>query len=344
MRAMVRADQMMFIIPYFIQHQGCPHRCLFCDQNAIAGEQESTVEPEKHLEDTIALWLPRNRGNRPVQLAFYGGSFTCLPASLQYRMLSTVHAHVRAGRIESIRLSTRPDCISDEICMFLKDFAVATVELGVQSLNDEVLEKTKRGHGSASVRHAAAMVKNNALQLGIQLMIGLPGESTVSFLKGVRETVEIGPDFVRLYPAVVLKNTGLARMYREAVWKPLSMNRAITLARKARAMLLGQGVRVIRMGLQHSQELVEQILAGPYHPSFGELVIARDWYLKARGVLADAPAGAEVVIHLASGDYSAFVGPSKNNLNRLRKLFPEKRLVLETDKTLARFHYRYAVN
>lgn len=335
---------MAFIIPYFIQHQGCPHRCLFCDQSAITGERCSADKPEDQLETTIGVWLARNRRNLPVQLAFYGGSFTCLPESLQHRLLSTVHPHVSAGRIESIRLSTRPDCITDETCMFLIDYGVATIELGVQSMNDAVLEKARRGHGAESVRRASALVKKHGLQLGIQLMIGLPGESTVSFLRGVRETVAIGPDFVRLYPAVVLENTGLARLYRESGWQPLSMNRALTLARKARAMLLEQGVRVIRMGLQHSQELAEQVLAGPYHPSFGELVIARDWYLKARRVLAVAPAGAEVRISLAEGDYSAFVGPSKHNLNRLSELFPQKRLVLETDKTLARFQYRYAVN
>ena len=335
---------MAFIIPYFIQHQGCPHRCLFCDQNAITGERGHADKPEENLEHTIAAWLPRNRKKSPVQLAFYGGSFTCLPEPLQHRLLASVNSHVRAGTIASIRLSTRPDCISDEICVFLKYFGVATVELGVQSMSDKVLETAKRGHDAKSVRRAAELVQKHGLQLGIQLMIGLPGETTTSFLQGVKEVAGIGPAFVRLYPAVVLKNTGLALLYRNSGWRPLSMNRAVTYARKARNIFRGQGVRVIRMGLQHSQELEEKLLAGPYHPSFGECVIARDWYLKARAMLATAPEGAEVTVQLAASDYSAFVGPAKSNLNRLCTLFPEKRLVLETDKTLERFQYRYAVN
>ena len=335
---------MAFIIPYFIQHQGCPHRCLFCDQTVIAGTDtggEKNLEAD--LSKNIDLWLGRNRKDREVQVAFYGGSFTCLSDSLQKRLLGTVQRYIQAGKVHSARLSTRPDCISDTICRFLLDHGVKTVELGVQSMSNKVLQTAKRGHDAEASKQAAELLLTHGLELGIQLMPGLPGETTGSFLQGVHEVVEIKPDFVRIYPAVVIKNTGLAKLFSKTAWTPLSMNQAITLTRKARELFLGSGIRVIRMGLQPSEELGKQVLAGPYHPAFGELVIGRDWYLKMRRIMSSAGKGKDVCVTISDKDYSAFVGPGKQNINRLNNLYNRNLLVVETDKRLDRFQFRYVI-
>lgn len=336
---------MALIIPFFIQHRGCSHRCIFCNQWAATGVSEASGEHvEEDLHQTIELWLSRSRTQTKTQVAFFGGSFTCLEESSQQRLLGIVAPYIKEGVISSIRLSTRPDCISQDICSFLRDYGVETVELGVQSLNDGVLSRSFRGHTSKHSRVAAALLAKNGFELGIQLMPGLPGESTSSFLKGVREVISFHPDFIRLYPAIVLKDTGLAKLYNETTWIPLSMNKAIALTRRARELFVKHGIKVVRMGLQPSEELEQQVLAGPYHPAFGELVIARTWYLRARELLAAAGPGKTVTITISTRDQSAFIGPSKQNIKRLEALPFGSHLALETDTTLERDQFRYVVN
>jgi histone acetyltransferase (RNA polymerase elongator complex component) len=336
---------MALIIPFFIQHRGCAHRCIFCNQWAATGASEAS---KKNIEDdlyqTIELWLSRSRAQTKTQVAFYGGSFTCLEESTQKRLLGIVDPFIKQGVITSIRLSTRPDCMSQDICSFLRDYGVETVELGVQSLDDRVLQRSLRGHTSDQCREAAALLAKNDFELGIQMMPGLPGESTRSFLKGVSEVISFHPDFVRLYPVIVLKDTGLAKLYNERSWIPLSMNKAIALTRRARQLFIKHDITVVRMGLQPSDELTKRVLAGPYHPSFGELVVARAWYLRARKILAAAGPGKRVTITISPRDQSAFVGPSKQNIKRLEALSFGSNLVLETDTKLERDRFRYVVN
>ena len=336
---------MALIIPFFIQHRGCAHRCIFCNQWAATGASGASAENvEDDLAQTIELWLSRSRVQIKTQVAFYGGSFTCLEESTQQRLLDIVNHYIKQGVISSIRLSTRPDCMSQDICSFLRDYGVETVELGVQSLDDGVLHRSLRGHSSDHSREAAALLSKNGFELGIQLMPGLPGESTCSFFKGVREVISFHPDFVRLYPVIVLKDTGLAKLYNETAWIPLSMNKAITLTRRARELFVKHGITVVRMGLQPSEKLGQQVLAGPYHPSFGELVVGRTWYLRARQLLAAAGPGKTVTITISHRDQSAFVGPSKQNIKRLEALTFGSNLALEIDTKLERDQFRYVVN
>ena len=209
-------------------------------------------------------------------------------------------------------------------------------------MNDEVLEQAVRGHTAADVGHAVEVLTRTGFSIGIQLMLGLPGESTVSFLRSVEAVIGLEPDFVRLYPVLVLKNTELATLYEEGEFTPLHLNQAITLIRKARSRFTQNNIDVIRIGLQPSAELEENVIAGPYHPSLGACVMSRDFYLRARNIMERSRAGAEVVITLCDRDYSAFVGMRRSNIKRLEQRFPDRKLSVMIDPTIKRGEVRHA--
>lgn len=335
---------MSLIIPVFIPHQGCPRQCLFCNQISISGQQRQTVEDGKYVSQTIVKWLDRSRTHDTVQVAFYGGSFTCLATARQEQLLAAVQPFLQSGQVNSVRLSTRPDCVSEAVCDFLLTKGVQTVELGVQSLDDRVLTASKRGHSAQQSLEAAVMLKEKGLHLGIQLMPGLPGETTRSFAATVRQVVDLQPEFVRLYPTLVVKGSGLAESYRKKEYHPLSMNRAVALCCMAKEHLDRVGVTIIRMGLQASESLESELLAGPYHPAFGEMVSGRIWFRKVRRLLAACPADKKVRLRISSRDMSTFVGQKRVNMKRLDTLNLLARLELTTDKNMDRGTMEYAVN
>ena len=335
---------MAAIIPFFIEHCGCPHRCLFCNQNAIAGtEKSSCAGQQERLRETIDLWLSRFAGASRIQLAFYGGSFTCLPEEVQILLLDGAKPYLDRGEIASLRLSTRPDCITAGIGDFLWDYRVRTVELGVQSMNDTVLELSERGHNAADVRLAASRLKARGFSLGVQLMPGLPGETTRIFMETVEQVIRLAPDFVRIYPALVISNTGLERLYNASAYRPLSMNRAIALTARARSLFVKEGIEVIRMGLQPSETLEKRVIAGPYHQAFGELVVSRSWLQRMRKIVSSAGGEGRICVTISERDRSSFVGVGKANMKRLERLFPCCRIELNTDKAMARGEITYAL-
>lgn len=334
---------MAAIIPFFIQHRGCPHRCLFCDQMAItAADRGDPSEQGSALCETIELWLHRFENRTEIQLAFYGGSFTCLPELMQIELLRVAKPYLDVGDIHSLRLSTRPDCINEDVCALLWDYGVRTVELGVQSMSDRVLNLSERGHSAEDVQVAAVILKAHGFALGIQLMPGLPGDSTNTFLGSVRDVIDLGPDFVRIYPALVIRNTGLERLYQNSSYQPLSMNRAIALAGRARYLFTQAGIGVIRMGLQPSTELEEKIVAGPYHQAFGELVASRNWFKQTREAVNSAGGRGLVTIRISERDRSSFVGLKRRNILRLEQLFPRCSFELKTESMLERGQVSYA--
>ncbi len=336
---------MPLIIPIFIPHQGCPRHCLFCNQVSISGQRTSKENDAELVRKTIREWLERSRKHRKVQVAFYGGSFTCLPEERQHAFLTAVQPFIQSGEVASIRLSTRPDCIDEKICDFLKEYGVKTVELGVQSLDDQVLQAALRGHSREDSIRSAGVLKENGLRLGIQLMPGLPQENSRSWSETVAQVVKLKPDCIRLYPTLVIAGSGLADLHRNGEFLPMSMNRAIAYCCKAKEIFDEAGIRTIRMGLQASVSLEKELLAGPYHPSFGEFVVARQWFRRARRLLALCPAGATITLRIADRDISAFVGPKRINMKRFHEL--EKReskmLKFETDTTLSRGTLTYVI-
>lgn len=327
---------MPLVIPIFIPHQGCPQHCLFCNQVSISGQRSQEEDDAALVAQTITEWLGFAKNHSEIQVAFYGGSFTCLPRERQELFLGAVQPFLEKGDVVSIRLSTRPDCMDEEVCDFLLEKGVKTVELGVQSLDDRVLTASNRGHSSDDSLQAARILKEKGMELGIQLMPGLPHESTNSFLNTLQRVIQLEPAFVRLYPTLVISGSGLALEYQQGRYQPMTMNRAIALCCRAKEQLDLAGVEIVRMGLQASEKLEEELLAGPYHPSFGELVAARCWFRRVRKLLADCPAGKRLSVTISDRDISAFVGQKRINMKRLQELGLEKRLELITDKTLKR--------
>lgn len=339
----------MLVIPVFIPHQGCPQNCIFCNQVSISG-QESThcTGDEELVQSTVKIWLGRSRRRKKVQVAFFGGSFTCLARERQQSLLAAVQPFIDSGEVQSIRLSTRPDCIDAEVCKFLKEYHVTTVEIGVQSFDDKVLQAAWRGHSAADSARAAKSIKNASLELGIQLMPGLPLETSRSWFATLQQVLELQPECVRIYPTLVIGGSGLARQFKEGTFKPISMNRAIALCTKAKVMFDSAGIKILRMGLQASESLEEQLLAGPYHPAFGEMVTARHWLQRCRKLLAVVPEQGRIVFTISDRDISAFVGPKRCNMKRLEIIMQQdsnrnKSFTLKTDATLARGTLKYVI-
>ena len=333
---------MALVIPIFIPHRGCPHQCLFCNQKSITGQTDGG-DIELEIAKTIEEWLMRSPGHSEVQVAFYGGSFSCLVAEEQIRMLLAVQPFMATARVTSIRLSTRPDCIDHDVCTLLKEFGVKTVELGVQSLDDLVLEKSQRGHTAQQSKEALRLLKEAGMQVGVQLMVGLPKENTVSFLRGVNEVIRLQPGFVRMYPVVVVKNSALEALFYQGEYQPLSLNKAIALTAKGYLRFLQANVPVVRMGLQPSESLTDTIIAGPHHPAFGELVKSRIWFTRLRKKLVTLRPDEKMTITVSHRDLSMVKGMKKNNIKRMTELGFGGRFSIAIDKSMERGSVRYAL-
>ncbi len=318
------------IIPIFIPHEGCPHRCLFCNQRQISGTGGPPVSAAA-VRAEIRRWLARTTAaSRPTQIAFYGGSFTALPRSRQEELLTAAVPFLQSGQVRSLRLSTRPDCMDAEQAAFLKAHHVATVELGAQSMNDEVLAIALRGHVAADTERAIAALRQAELEVGIQLLLGLPGDSTSSLRQTLEQVLALRPDFVRLYPLLVLRGSGLADLYENQRYRPLSLGKAVVLAAFMKERFERAGIRVVRIGLQAGAELEAALLAGPWHPAFGELVSSRLMLRQTRKLLAQTAADHDVVLRINSRDQSVFRGLKSANINRLKQLGLWRRISLQT--------------
>lgn len=333
---------MPFVIPYFIAHQGCPHQCLFCNQQAITGEKFQAADIQGDITRLIQQWLTYRKQEGPTHFAFYGGSFTCLPKDLQSQMLEAVSPWLKSGHIDLIRLSTRPDCIDDSSCELLARHGVEVVELGVQSLDDNVLLASRRGHDSKDCYDAVKNLNNNGFQIGIQLMPGLPGESRYSFMQTVQKTIALDPQFVRIYPVVVVRGSDLEEQFYRNAYTPLSLDMAVALTHWARQRFLNKGIKVVRMGLQPSQSLDDNVIAGPYHPAFGEMVMAREWFKRTRRILAENQEK-KIQLTISTRDLSSFNGVNKSNRIRFEELGLAKRLEVAVDKNLQRGSMPYVV-
>lgn len=260
------------IIPIFIPFGGCPHKCVFCDQEGISAAKKMPTPAE--ASETIDLYLSTWKGKGIREAAFYGGSFTGLPESVQREYLEAVAPYLKGGRLGELRLSTRPDYIDGRICQFLKKHSVATVELGAQSMDEHVLRLSGRGHGPEATVQAVRDLKDAGLKVGLQFMPGLPGDAHGTVIDTTKKIIALSPDFVRVYPSIVLKDTALHRMYLSGKYTPWPLDEMIGVCVEVKRLLDNAGIPVIRMGLQPTKELESSIAAGPYHPSFRQLVAA----------------------------------------------------------------------
>jgi len=314
----------LFVIPIFILHQGCPHRCIFCDQHSITGHSAHGDQPVSPaiVKETIEQWLghPRKERRNKVQVAFYGGSFTGLPMERQKELLGAVKSYIDNGQVHSIRISTRPDYIDQNIIALLQEHSVSIVELGIQSLDLSVLEASARGHSVQQSESAIHLLMAKGFTVGAQLMCGLPGDSTNKLMATAKRVAALAPDFVRIYPVLIIQGSGLEKIYRDGNYRPLSLLKAVALTCRMKTIFDEHHIRVVRMGLQPSQELEKKVLAGPYHPAFGELVISRALYKQAKKFLKQTNQKGKTHLSIAAADESAFRGPNNVNMKRLGAL------------------------
>jgi len=252
-----------------------------------------------------------------VQVAFYGGSFTLLPEARQRLLLESVQEFIQRGQVHSLRLSTRPDAIETNNLLFLQTMGVRTIELGVQSLNDRVLAAAARGHLSRATYEATARLKKHGFEVGLQLMPGLPGDNRETFLETVEKSIALTPNFVRIYPTVVLSSTPLERLFRSGRYKPLSLKEAVDWCKASKKRFDSASIPVIRIGLQPTSTLEEpgRIVAGPYHPALGQLVNSAIWHDKISPALKTASLQSpSLAIHAPSHQVTEIRGHHNSNI------------------------------
>ncbi len=304
-----------YIIPYFVPHIGCPVGCVFCNQNEITGI-ESDLEP---LGTVVNRYLSYFSERGEVELAFYGGSFTAINEKLRLNLLTEGKEFIDKGLISSIRISTRPDAIDANILQELKYHGVKVIELGVQSLNPEVLKLSNRGHNGD-------LIKSHGFTLGLQQMLALPGDTLEKSIYTAREFVKLSPEIVRIYPTLVVKNTKLEQMYLEKTYVPLTLDEGVRWAKEVLKIYNENGVNVIRIGLQPTDNINYggDLVAGPFHPAFRQLVeesIILDYFINIGNLNED---NIEIV---ANGkNISYIVGLKGKNKEKLKEILSVKNI------------------
>jgi histone acetyltransferase (RNA polymerase elongator complex component) len=262
-----------YIIPIFVPHSGCPHDCVFCNQKRITGSLKN-IEAQD-VENTINKYLETiNRVNSHVEVSFFGGSFTGIPIEYQNELLRVAKEALDLGKVDSIRLSTRPDYISERILDNLRNYSVGVIELGVQSMDEEVLKLSERGHTAMDVIKASKLIKEYGFTLGLQMMIGLPGDNEKKDHETASKIIALEPDFVRIYPALVIRETLMEQMYYKGTYIPLTVDSAVEISKEIYKLFIKHKIPVIRIGLQPTTEINVggDVIAGPFHPAFRELV------------------------------------------------------------------------
>ena len=260
------------IIPIFVPHKGCPHQCSFCNQKHITGQHDE-VTPYS-AEEIVKLYLSTiDSSKNYVEIAFYGGSFTAVEADLQCGLLAVAKKYKDMGLVHGIRLSTRPDCIDEVVLKRLIHYGVTDIELGVQSMSDKVLLANNRGHTAADVANAVAQIRKYPFKLGLQMMVGLIDDSKEDCIYTAGKIAALKPDFVRIYPTLVFDNTPMADKYRAGEFTPLTVEQAVKICRPVVKIFDDNNIKIIRLGLLVSQdEARNNLLGGPYHPSFRNLI------------------------------------------------------------------------
>ncbi len=324
------------IVPFFIPHHGCPHQCVFCNQLKIAGADHELPGQEDILA-RIASYRDSAKGNA-LEVAFYGGTFTSLSHNLQKKLLQPLQPLIKVGLIAGVRISTRPDSLDRHGVAFLREMGVTTVELGVQSMDDQVLALSGRGHSAACVEESCLVLREAHLLVGLQLMPGLPGDTPEKILGTLSRALLLSPDFLRIYPTLVITGTPLETLYRAGLYSPLSLDAAVTICKVMLHKASIAGIPVIRLGLQPTDELQAPgvILAGPFHPAFRQLVEAELCFDLLSKVLGEFKGSKSATVYCAPSRISDVAGHGKNNKEKLVALLDVTLASLRSEATLSR--------
>lgn len=285
-------------ISIFVPHLGCPCQCSFCNQKTITGKSQQPTADDVRSAVEKAL----KHKNFEYEIAFFGGSFTAIDKAYMTELLEAAHQYADCRQIKGIRISTRPDCISAEILELLKSYGVTSIELGAQSMDDGVLEANRRGHTAQAVARASRLIKDYGFELGLQMMTGLYTDTLEKDIKTAEKIIELQPKTVRIYPTVVLKNTYLAELYTEEKYNPPGVDDSAYICSILVPMFEKAGIKIIRIGLHSSEDIKNNMLAGGFHDSFGEIVKSRIMVNK--------------ILELPPGDYQVFV--NEKSLSKLK--------------------------
>ena len=328
-----------YIIPIFVPHLGCPNDCIFCNQKSISGQKNSiTKEEAKKIIDNHLENIKEKEAE--IEIAFFGGSFTAIEAEKQEELLQVAYEYIKQGKVSSIRISTRPDCINKEVLKRLKKYKVKTIELGVQSANNYILKRTNRGHSFEDVKKASKMIRWNGFVLGHQMMVGLPESTRIDEINTARALVKLKPKMVRIYPVLVVKNTKLEQEFKEGKYEPLSLVQAVEICKELVNIFTKKKIDIIRIGLQNTEEISSpeseksEVVAGPYHPAFRQLVESGLWYddivskIKKLNVKVK-----EVGVTVNPIDINNVVGHKKENILKLKNIY-DVDLILKQDNKI----------
>lgn len=320
------------IIPVFVPHLGCPNDCVFCNQRRISGEQLPAGPDTVKNAIENAAFLPAG-GKR--QLAFYGGSFTAIPVVQQEALLAVAKRCLDRGDISSIRLSTRPDAIDHEVLNRLRFFGVETIELGAQSLDDEVLMLSGRGHTAEDVENASRLIKSRGFKLILQMMTGLPGDTPEKDIETAKKIIALKPDGVRIYPTVIVRDTALFDMWQAGSYPEHTVDAAVQVCAELLPLFEAAGIPVIRLGLNPTDDLSGGDAAGgAYHPALGELVKSRIMLRQAEPLFAGIEPESRVTLEVGRGKSSQMVGQRRSNILYLKEKFALKELKVKENPDL----------
>jgi histone acetyltransferase (RNA polymerase elongator complex component) len=320
-----------YIIPIFVPHKGCPHDCIFCNQKKITGSIKTVTSED--VQNTIETYLSTiDRQNSHVELSFFGGSFTGIPIDYQNELLEVAKKNYNDGKIDAIRLSTRPDYINEKILTNLKSYGVSIIELGVQSMDKDVLIHSDRGHTSEDVINASKLIKGYGISLGLQMMVGLPMDTLEKDVFTAKEIIKLEPDFVRIYPALVIRDTYLEYMYLNDLYKPLNVDEAVDICKRLYIEFAKHNIKIIRLGLQTTEQinLGKDVISGPFHPSFRELVESSIFNDMIRYMIeVYFVKSQKITISVSPRDISRLFADKKRYFNSTMKKYTTKKIIIQ---------------
>lgn len=316
-----------YIIPIFVPHLGCPNDCTFCNQRKISGQMKNITEDD--VRETIEYYLENFREKDAyIEVAFYGGSFTGIEPELQERLLGAAYEYIKAKKVNSIRVSTRPDYIDKTVLKRLKKYKVKTIELGVQSTNNYILERCQRGHTYEDVVKASKLIRRYRFTLGHQMMIGLPDSTEQDDFNTARDLIKLKPKIVRIYPVLVIKGTKLEEEYNRGEYEPLTVNQAVERCKELCYMFGNKKINVIRIGLQNTDTICSpnnegsEVVAGPYHETFRQLVESSMYYDTIEDKIKKFNTKVkEVEIVVNTQNVNNVVGYKRENITKLKEMY-----------------------
>lgn len=320
-------------VALFVPDEGCPHRCSFCNQKTISGKTKRLRTED--IDSAVKTALESADCNKG-EIAFFGGSFTAIDKDYMISLLERAKMYIDKGLFAGIRISTRPDCISEEILDILKHYGVTSIELGCQSMSDEVLRLNNRGHLAKDVVYSAGMIKSYGFEFGVQMMTGLYGDDNETAIETAKKLIALSPDTARIYPTVVLENTELERLYKSGEYTPQSVDEAAEICSELLMMFHEKGIRVIRVGLHSGGNVEEGYVAGAYHPAFREICESRIYLRKVLSEIKrqGTPKG-DLTVTVGSSFVSMMSGQKKFNSEKLREM--GYNLKIKQDKNMKKY-------